>query len=144
MKKLMVSAMIALMMLALSAPVALAKDNDGQKGNGHNGNNSVSADRNDGQRGNGHNGNGNDRNDFDGVNLISVDYDNDDFDRDDFDGIELDGIDFDDSALDVDYDLGDLDIDYDLDSSDSLVVVYDLDGNGVIDEFEYLIALSSL
>ena len=133
MKKLMVSAMIALMMLALSAPVALAKDNDGQKGNGHNGkngNNSVSADRNDGQRGNGHNSNGNDRNDFDGVNLISVDHDND-FDRDHFDGIDLD-------------DSSDLDIDYDLDGSDWQVVVVDLNGNGVIDEFEYQIALSSL
>ena len=130
MKKLMVSAMIALMMLALSAPVALAKDNDGgQKGNGS-GNNSASADRNDGQRGNGHIGNGNDRNDFDGVNLISVDHDND-FDRDDFDGIDLD-------------DSSDLDIDYDLDGSDWQVVVVDLNGNGVIDEFEYQIALSSL
>ena len=129
MKKLMVSAMIALMMLALSAPVALAKDNDGgQKGNGHN---SVSADRNDSQRGNGHNGQrGNDRNDFDGVNLISVDHDND-FDRDHFDSIDLD-------------DSSDLDIDYDLDGSDWQVVVVDLNGNGVIDEFEYQIALSSL
>ena len=127
MKKLMVSAMIALMMLALSAPVALAKDNDGgQKGNGS-GNNSASADRNDGQRGNGH---GNDRNDLDGVNLISVDHDND-FDRDDFDGIDL-------------HDSSDLDIDYDLDGSDWQVVVVDLNGNGVIDEFEYQIALSSL
>jgi hypothetical protein len=124
MKKLMVSAMIALMMLALSAPVALAKDNDGgQKGNGS-GNNSASADRNDGQRGNGH---GNDRNDLDGVNLISVDHDND---------FDLDGIDLDDSS--------DLDIDYDLDGADWQVVVYDLNGNGVIDEFEYQIALSSL
>ncbi len=129
MKKLMVSVMIALMMLALSAPVALAKDNDGgQKGNANN--NSASADRNDGQRGNGHNGNGNDRNDFDGVNLISVDH-NDDFDRDDFDGIDLD-------------DSSDLDIDYDLDGADWQVVVVDLNGNGVIDEFEYQIALSSL
>jgi hypothetical protein len=125
MKKLMVSAMIALTMLTLSAPVALAKDNDGgQKGNGS-GNNSASADRNDG-----HIGNGNDRNDFDGVNLISVDHDND-FDRDDFDGIDLD-------------DSSDLDIDYDLDGSDWQVVVVDLNGNGVIDEFEYQIALSSL
>ena len=135
MKKLMVSAMIVLMMLALSAPVALAKDNDGgQKGNSHNGNgnNSASADRNDGQRGNGHNGNGSDRNDFDGVNLISVDHDNDDFDRNDIDGIA-----FDDSDLDIDYD-------YDHDVSDWQVVVVDLDGNGVIDEFEYQIALSSL
>ena len=130
MKKLMASALIALMMLALSAPVALAKDNDGvQKGN-DSGNNSASADRNDGQRGNGHIGNGNDRNDFDGVNLISVDHDND-FDRDDFDGIDLD-------------DSSDLDIDYDLDGSDWQVVVVDLNGNGVIDEFEYQIALSSL
>ena len=131
MKKLMVSAMIALMMLALSAPVALAKDNDGgQKGNGHNGHNSASADRNDSQRGNGHHGNGNDRNDFDGVNLISVDHDND-FDRDHFDSIDLD-------------DSSDLDIDYDLDGSDWQVVVVDLNGNGVIYEFEYQIALSSL
>ena len=121
MKKLMAAAMVALMMLALSAPVALAKDNDGgNKGNGNDvkGNNSASADRND----------------LDGVTLISVD-DDDDFDRDDFDGIDFDSVDLDDS---------DLDIDYDLDVSDWQVALVDLNGDGVIDELEYQIALSSL